>query len=112
MSKFVCKNEPCEAFGISINYADYVVKIDRADLKTKYYNNHNEELVCETCGHSLTQLIDENIEGFSVNIGKFNGMTSDEKKAMLKKRANDKFKESSEMRDYKQMKEEESNGKY
>lgn len=110
MSKFVCKNESCEAFGVSITHAEYVVKIDRADLKTKYYNNHREELVCEACGHPLTQLIDENIDGFTVNIGRFNGMTSNEKKAMLKKRANDKFKESSEMRDYKQMKEEESNG--
>lgn len=85
MSKFNCKKckTEYEILSYSIILKNEIIKY--VDSKTKTVFN------CKKCKTELLK-VEEKIEGFCTNFGKFNSSSIEDKKNILKKRSSDHFK--------------------
>jgi hypothetical protein len=96
MAKFVCIK--CNNKETNYSFSPIVIKAKGG--KTTYHYRNGEEICCMVCHIPLT-IIEEPFDGFGTAHLKFNSMTSDQKKAVLKRRANEHFKQNTDsMKDY------------
>lgn len=100
MGKFKCKEESCEAFGIEVTVSKVSFTWDEKQKKLVIRNKQ----YCVACGNEM-EYIEEppksGVQGFCFT--KFNTLSSDEKKAAMKKRSQKVFdkKERRDVEEYK-----------
>jgi len=99
MAKFRCKNSECSKLDVEIDISEY--NIFQRNGVIIFADKNKREVVCEECSQSLERIDSNEVFGFSVSIGSFNSKTPSQKKEMLKKRANEVYKSSKEMQEYK-----------
>jgi hypothetical protein len=90
MAKFKCTHEHCEMFDKEVRVAS--VKWIYSEEKRKLVPM--TPIVCEKCGMELEYIKNEGVPSAiqSFSIGKFDGLSSSEKRAVMHKRSMDHFK--------------------
>jgi DNA-directed RNA polymerase subunit RPC12/RpoP len=85
MGKFNCKD--CGKETIFDRYRTSIVNGNPV-----YKDKNGRDLKCSSCSSSNLEFIKDPDGGLCTNFGRFNSMSADDKKRMLKKRADDNFK--------------------
>lgn len=95
MAKFKCDNPSCSNYGQEVTINEYKMKSNPFG----YCYKNGGEIVCEQCKTPLS--IIEEFDGFATARSLFSSRTPQEKKAILKRRANQHFKKNTDgMREY------------
>lgn len=89
MAQFKCKKEGCDHKGEEITVSLYTIKAVKG-ITTYHHKISGHNIVCSQCRTPLI-FIEEPFEGFGTAHLRFNSLTSDQKKAVLKKRAKEHF---------------------
>jgi hypothetical protein len=98
MAKFKCINNDCSLKDVEQFYSEYSVTVRYNTLW--FFDKTQKRIMCKECETPLER-IDEDCGGkFSVNIALFGSKSPQEKRDILKKRANDTFNSSKEMQEY------------
>lgn len=99
MSTFYCNNQECEEFKKKVTINHYRFS---ASPREKFMRPNGREIVCPKCGKPMFRDgSGDKFDGVPAVAIKFMNRTSAEKKAILKKRANEHFKRNTDsMRDY------------
>lgn len=108
MANFKCSNQKCSELDKEHPINIYSVKAPKG-VKSYHDPISKKELKCKVCNKQLS-IVDEPFDGFATARLSFNSLTSDQKKAALKKRANDHFHRNTDsMKDYRDHQEQISN---
>lgn len=101
MASFSCINLECGDYNKTTTIPEYHVAI-RSGV-TIFLDNYKKQIICPTCGKPLVRLKEE-FGGFCTNVATFNSKSPQEKREILKKRANDAYRRNvdgmKEYRDY------------
>lgn len=98
MTQFKCTNKYCTQNEIPLNAPIYIMRAKNG-VTTYHYKNNGRQIVCPTCEEPLS--IIEEFDGFATARSMFNSRTPQQKKEILKRRANQHFKKNTDgMRDY------------
>lgn len=107
MAIFKCNNDQCASKGKLVTIVQYWIKPN----PLRYYGKGGKRIVCSECKQPLV-LQDEPFNGMTTSVAFFSSMSSQQKKEVLKKRANEHFRRNTDgMRDYRDYIERESGGK-
>lgn len=98
MADFKCINLECENFNRIDIIAEYYISFNGNDSIFK--DKNKQRILCPYCKQPYIRL-KVPFEGFSNNISTFNSKSPQEKREILKKRANAEFNRNKSMRDYK-----------
>jgi hypothetical protein len=85
MSTFICVNQDCDAYGIEIP----VGKVRWIWSKEEQRLVQQNAVVCELCGESMEYVEQEGVPDIRIN--KFKSLSSQERRAIIHKRAIDHF---------------------
>jgi hypothetical protein len=98
MAKFICYNKDCGLYNKIVEVLKYSITIKGSD--SIYLDKERKVLTCAECDHSLI-LNPKHEGGFTTNVAFFSSRTSEQKKEILKKRANEAFRKNKEgMKEY------------
>lgn len=99
MADFKCINLECNNFNNIDIIAEYYVGVENNE--TVFRDKFKKRIICPVCNQPYVRLQSSTFEGFPANIATFNSKSSQEKKQILKKRADNEFKRNKGMREYK-----------
>ena len=97
MADFKCVNEKCENFDKIDIIPEYKIKIVQGEVG--FFFDNNKRITCPVCGEIYVRLQGE-VKGFPTGIAVFNNKSPQEKREILKKRANAEWNRNKGMRDY------------
>lgn len=100
MSNFRCKSLNCAEYDKEVVIQSYCIRSRKSNII--YTDSVGDEFVCKDCGMPLTKDPDEPGDFSTIAISTFGCKSSNEKKEILKKRANDEFTRNKQMREYKE----------
>ena len=98
MSKFVCSNDLCINKGQEIEIPNY--KMSVVGNAVIYKDSFGTPITCEYCHTMLTNIPKNEPGGYTCGLSLFGSKSNKEKKAILKKRAQQHMKTCAEDREY------------